>query len=149
MARSTVERTIIGLAIFGLILALYSVSLHYSPDGSSLCNISETFNCDKVNKSPWSVFLGVPVAIWGTIVYLIVFALAYRRKSIQSTLGFTNRDWWGYFLLLTTVMVLFQGYLTLAEVLWIKAYCIACVGSQIVTLSLVIVVFQQWCKAKR
>ncbi len=148
MSRSTAERVIIGLTIFGLLFALYSVSLHYSSDGSRLCNISETFNCDKVNKSPWSVFLGVPVAIWGTIAYLIVFALAYRKKSIQSALGFTNRDWWGYFILLTTAMLVFQGYLTLAEVLWIKAYCIACLGSQATTLGLFIASFIQWRTAK-
>ncbi|MBU4035957.1 MAG: hypothetical protein KKA35_05965, partial [Proteobacteria bacterium] len=35
----------------------------------SFCAISKAINCDTVSQSPYSVFLGVPLAIWGVAGY--------------------------------------------------------------------------------
>jgi uncharacterized membrane protein len=139
MARHKRDIALLIVALLGIAFSLYAITLHYSPDPHSVCNINETFNCDKVNKSPWSVFLGVPVAIWGAISYLFVFLIVLKKKAIKHALDFTDRDFAQYFLLLVAVMFLFQLYLTLAEIFWIHAYCLVCLASQVCTLLLLLV----------
>ncbi|MBU3949567.1 MAG: hypothetical protein KJ826_15285 [Proteobacteria bacterium] len=39
----------------------------------SFCAISKAINCDTVSQSPYSVFLGVPLAIWGVAGYCFCF----------------------------------------------------------------------------
>jgi uncharacterized membrane protein len=146
--RAHSERIILILAVLGILLSLYALPLHYSSNGSRLCNISESFDCDKVNKSQWSEFLGIPVAGLGAVAYLVLFLLVLRRKAVQRSLAFTSRDTWTYILLLAIAMLLFQGYLTLAEVLWIHAYCIVCLASQAVTLVIAIMTFSLWRSAR-
>ena len=128
------EWVLIVLTVIGMIAAAYAISLHYAPAGSSFCNISDTFDCDKVNKSPWAKLLGIPVSILGLISYLGVFLLVLKRKLVQRTLSFTDKDFWQYMALIVTVMLLFQLYLTGIEIVKLHAYCIACLVSQAVTL---------------
>jgi len=46
-----------------------SVSLyhHFSTSKTSFCNFGESFNCDIVNRSSYSMLAGVPVALIGVI----------------------------------------------------------------------------------
>src|SRR5207244_11919859 len=50
---------------------------------SDLCDFGETFNCDMVNRSVYSVVMGVPVALIGVVGYLALLAMAtvYRSKA--------------------------------------------------------------------
>jgi len=130
------RKVIIIIALIGLLFSVYSITLHYAPAGSSICNVNETFNCDKVNKSPWATLFGIPVSILGTIAYLTVFLLALKQKAVLRKTGLTDKDFWGYMLLLTAIMCSFQLYLTMIEIFKIYAYCIACLGSQACTLLL-------------
>jgi protein-disulfide isomerase len=43
----------------------------------SFCAINESWNCDAVARSRWSVFLGVPVAVWGIFGYVQLAAVAF------------------------------------------------------------------------
>ncbi|RME59608.1 MAG: hypothetical protein D6780_04865, partial [Candidatus Dadabacteria bacterium] len=54
------------------VFSLYSYLENHLLGKSSLavCSISSVFNCDKVNSTPWSTFLGVPLATWGFFFYL-------------------------------------------------------------------------------
>jgi uncharacterized membrane protein len=138
------EQTLLALSLVGLLLALYAVQLHYSDTPSRFCNVGENFNCDKVNKSPWSVFLGVPVALWGAAAYLVLFVVVLKRKGIQKLLAFTDRDFWGYLLLMASIMCAFQIYLTFAEIFFIHAYCIVCLGSQAIVLGVLALTVSQF-----
>ncbi len=76
------------LSLLGLATAFELTRIHLwvhtAPDYRSFCAISETVNCDTVAESPYSVFLGVPVAAWGMLGYGIMAALAgllVRRPS--------------------------------------------------------------------
>jgi uncharacterized membrane protein len=140
-------KIILIVAFLGILLSLYSIPKHYATDSSSFCNISETFNCDKVNKSPWSIFLSIPVSILGLMSYLIVFYAALMRKRVQRQTGFTDKDFWQYFLYFTSFMLLFQIYLTMTEIFFIHAYCIVCLVSQVCTLALVYLVFREYKEA--
>lgn len=138
MKRSRAELTILVLAVIGALLAAYALALHYAPSEGSFCNISANINCDKVNKSPWAEFLGIPVALGGLVAYLLVFLLFLKRRMVQKVLSFTKKDFAQYLFYFILVMFLFQVYLTYIEVAVIKAYCLICVGSQLVVLLMLI-----------
>jgi len=75
----------LGAALAGLGAALYLVKVHGQAHSgvASFCNLSDTFNCDKVATSPYSVVLGVPVAAWGV--------LAYGAAALLAGWGLTSR----------------------------------------------------------
>ena len=68
-----------GLILVGLALSSYLTVLHikvftqasYAAD-SSVCSISEKVNCEQVAENPYSIFLGVPVSVWGMVGYLFM-----------------------------------------------------------------------------
>lgn len=136
MARRAVDWWIVGLALAGLALSLYALPLHFDGGGGSFCNVSEQFNCDVVNRSVYSTFLGIPVALLGAIAYLALAFAVLMRTRIERALAFTHRDFWQYALVFIGIMLLFQLYLTAMEVFFLKAYCILCLGSQAVLLAL-------------
>jgi uncharacterized membrane protein len=57
-------------------------------DGSSGCNISETINCDIVNKGPLSEMFGIPVALYGVLFYLLLAIVAYHIAFSQEKNNF-------------------------------------------------------------
>ena len=72
---------VIAIALVGLIASAYLAYLHYAVHTkigySSFCAYSKTVNCDTVAQSPYSVFLGVPVAVWGVLGYALVLFLSF------------------------------------------------------------------------
>lgn len=135
----------LALAVLGMLFSAYGLQLHYD-GGESVCNVNDRFNCDTVNKSSWSMFLGIPVALLGLLAYAAVFLLVLKREAVMETLAFTGRDFWLYLSLLVTLMFAFQLYLTLAEVFFIKAYCIVCLGSQAAILGLLVLSWRRVAK---
>ncbi len=49
----------------------------------SFCTVSELIDCDGVAKTNYSVSMGVPNALWGLILYLVIFMLLFVDR-IQS-----------------------------------------------------------------
>jgi len=66
------------LCVAGLVAASLALREHYREDASP-CSINEKWDCGIVNKSPFAVFLGIPVAMIGMAGYLLLGALAYLR----------------------------------------------------------------------
>jgi protein-disulfide isomerase/uncharacterized membrane protein len=69
-----VKKQIIALTVCVLSIANFIyLSLHHFElrmgisGGQSVCNISQTFNCDTAAASSFSTFLSIPVAIWGLV----------------------------------------------------------------------------------
>ncbi len=62
--------------IAGMGASVYLANQHIAVlcGDSSICSVSETFDCDKVNTSSWSELFGIPVALYGLGFY---FAVAY------------------------------------------------------------------------
>jgi uncharacterized membrane protein len=140
MMKTKEEKTILALAFIGLLLASYAITLHFAPSTSSFCTYGPSLNCDKVNKSEWATVLGIPVAIFGFIAYLFVFMAVLKRKQIEKMLAFTTEDFWMYTYILVMFMFAFQLYLTFLEAFVIHAYCVVCLGSQLITILLAIFV---------
>jgi uncharacterized membrane protein len=136
MKRSKSELVILALSLVGVALSVYALTLHFAPSDSSFCNISANWNCDRVNKSEWAQFLGIPVAVLGLLGYLAVFLGFLKRRALSKALSFTDADVLMYLRWLITVMFAFQIYLTGVEIFAIKAYCIVCLASQAIILAM-------------
>ena len=120
------RQTIAVLALVGLFVALY-LWLHALGIGGPLkCG---TGGCDTVQTSRWAVFLGMPVAFYGVVGYLLILlvAIAGLRPA-----ALAQRQWSVLLAALATVGFLFTAYLTYLELFVIHAICRWCVGSAVI-----------------
>jgi vitamin-K-epoxide reductase (warfarin-sensitive) len=112
---------IAGLALAGVAVSSLSLYQHFSRSKTSFCDLSQSFNCDLVNRSQYSTFHGLPVAGIGILGYLLILALAtlYRKKAETPVV-----------LLATSIAgTAFALYLTYLEGYVIHAWCILCLSS--------------------
>ena len=125
------------LALVGLFVALY-LWLHALGFGGAIkCGASG--GCETVQTSPWAVFLGLPVALYGVVGYLavLIVALASLRPAALPRPG-----WDRLVLGLSSIGVVFTAYLTYVELFLIHAICRWCVGSAgIITLIWIVSLF--------
>ena len=138
----TLTKVIIFLAIIGIFVSLYLVYLHYTPSGSSFCNINEKFNCDVVNKSVYSEFLGIPVAIIGFMGYLsfivigVAFLAGYDWSIIHPKLRPKHLNW--LLLAFGVTGFIFSLYLAYIEEFVLHTWCIMCIVSLILITTILI-----------
>jgi len=115
------------LTICGILISLYLSISHYRVytdiGYSSFCAISKAINCDTVSQSPYSIFLGLPVAIWGIIGYFILLITLFLSFDVKSkkisnfpTLFFIG-------LVFSFISVLFGAI----SAFKIHSYCIMCI----------------------
>jgi vitamin-K-epoxide reductase (warfarin-sensitive) len=126
------------LALAGMFVSSISLYHHFSKSKTSFCDIGQSFNCDLVNRSQYSVFHGIPVALLGILGYLLILSLAtvYREKAETP------------FILagVTLAGLGFALYLTYIEAFVLHAWCILCLSS--LTLITVAGVLSLWSAAK-
>jgi uncharacterized membrane protein len=121
------------LALAGIFISLYLTLYKLGIIGELSCSIG---SCETVNTSTWSRFLGLPVAAWGLLFYIDVFAVAligtfprFEDEPVLSVILVAE----------AAIGVLFSAWLTYLELAVIHAICIWCVTSAvIVTLILVV-----------
>ncbi len=109
------------VALAGALVSSISLYQHFSRSKTSFCDINVTFNCDLVNRSPYSTFLGVPVALIGVLGYLLILALAtvYREKA-ETPVMLT---------IVSAAGLGFALYLAYIEARVLGAWCILCLAS--------------------
>jgi uncharacterized membrane protein len=84
------------LALVGLALSIELCFVYYNANFAvdakpSICAINAKMDCDGVAKTSYSQFFGVPLALWGVILYLFFLFMTYvdKIKNIKF-LGFLN-----------------------------------------------------------
>lgn len=113
----------IGFAVFsilGFLDAAYLTAEHYF--GLPLpCSIFQ--GCEKVTTSPYSMFAGIPVALFGAVYYLavIILTVLYFDTGKTRLLSFLGR-----FVFLGLAASLYFLYI---QLFIINAICIYCLGS--------------------
>lgn len=117
------EGTLRGLATFlatlGLAIATY-IAIADSGGGSPVC-VGGSHGCETVADSSYSHLLGVNVAIFGVVGYLLLLASALLRGDGARMAGFA----------ISLVGFGYSVYLTYLELFQIEAVCQWCVGSAI------------------
>lgn len=114
------------LALAGIFISVYLTLYKLGMIGELSCSIG---SCETVNTSKWSRFLGLPVAGWGLLFYIDVFAVALvgtmRRFESEPVISLV-------LVAEAAVGVLFSAWLTYLELGVIHAICIWCVTSAVI-----------------
>ena len=114
------------LALAGIFISLYLTLYKLGVIGELSCTLG---SCETVNTSKWSRFLGLPVAAWGLLFYIDVFAVALvgtmPRLETEPLISLV-------LVAETAVGVLFSAWLTYLELGVIHAVCIWCVTSAVI-----------------
>ena len=109
------------LSLAGVLVSAVSLQRHYAKSATALCDFSQKFSCDIVNRSEYSTVEGIPVAGIGVAGYGVLFILATFWKSRAET---PNR------LLAAAIAGLaFALYLTYIEAYELMTWCILCLLS--------------------
>ena len=109
------------LALAGILVSSFSLYHHFSKSKTSFCDIGQSFDCDLVNRSQYSIFHGIPVPLLGILGYLLILSLAtvYREKAeTPFILDGVAVGGFGFAL-----------YLTYIEAFVIHAWCVLCLSS--------------------
>ena len=122
------------LALIGLGVALY---LSYVEVAQVEAVCGPVGACNIVQSSPYSLLLGIPVAVLGTLSYLVVFALWIGQRSLPDRLSALIVP---SLVILTIFGTGFSVYLTVLELFAIRAICAWCLSSAVVTTLLMILV---------
>lgn len=80
------------LALIGLALSIELCIVYYNANFAidatpSICAISDKMDCDSVAKTSYSQFLGIPLSLWGVLLYLFFLFMTFIDK-IQNIKGF-------------------------------------------------------------
>jgi len=124
------------LVLAGFLTALYLSVSHYRVYTdivySSFCAISKSINCDTVSQSSFSVFLGMPVPIWGSIGYLfliLLFPFLFHKKNTEKRL-------WSLFFCIVSLFFIYSLVLALISTFYIHSYCLMCILSYAINFAL-------------
>lgn len=124
------------LAVCGIVTSSLALREHYRT-GFSPCSINARWDCGIVNKSPYAMIWGIPVADIGIAGYLLLGILAWRRA-------------YRVMFALAIAALAFSLYLAHIEATILGVWCIYCVISlgiiSLMTLLLLITVIVQMFK---
>ncbi len=115
------------LTICGILVSVYLAVSHYRVytdiKYSSFCAVSKAINCDTVSQSPYSIFLDVPVPIWGIIGYiffLLTLLVSYHNRSQKLSAFMT-------YIFITAIFSFISIFLGILSAVKIHSYCIMCI----------------------
>jgi vitamin-K-epoxide reductase (warfarin-sensitive) len=139
MSRATPRHLMLAIAALALAgTGVSSVSLyhHYGSTATSYCDIGENFNCDIVNRSTFSTIAGVPVALIGIAGYLAMLTLAtlYRNHAGSAAMLAIG----------SLAGLAFASYLTYIEGFVLAVWCILCLSSLALVLSIAVLSSVLW-----
>ena len=106
-------------------LAIHHYLIYTDIGYESFCAISKAINCDTVSQSPYSVFIGIPVAIWGLFGYclcLLLLPFAYHPDAGQKRI-------WQLFFAVSAFYSFISIILAVVSSVYIQSYCIMCIIS--------------------
>jgi uncharacterized membrane protein/protein-disulfide isomerase len=131
----------VAIAFVGLADAVYLAVSHYrvytDMGYKSFCAVSKSINCDTVSQSTSSIFLDVPVPVWGIVGYLFFLLLLLATRKTPSG---ENRLWPTLFILALCYSI-YSIVLAVISMVYIRSYCIMCIATYAVNLTLL---FYTW-----
>jgi uncharacterized membrane protein len=126
MTKNVLFAVLIGLSLLGLADSLY-LAEKATLDQPLFCNIGEGLDgCNIVAQSPYSQFLGIPLAYFGVAFYVLVL--------LATILTMVRPFEFSYHVLMivTTIGALFSVAFLFIQIVLIQALCIYCIASAII-----------------
>lgn len=113
------DNWLLGFAIAGIGLTSYLTFVAWFGESPAFCGAGS--ECDLVQQSRWSTFLGTPMAFWGLLTYAVLARFLWRLRARPSA--------WQMALLVASVGAAVSWYLTTISVFAIEATCAYCLAS--------------------
>ncbi|MBU1054755.1 MAG: thioredoxin domain-containing protein [Proteobacteria bacterium] len=112
--------------IFDSVYLAWHHYLVYTDIGyESFCAISKAINCDTVSQSPYSVLLGMPVAVWGIFSYCFCILLLPFAHHFDAE----KKRIWHLFFAVSILYSIISIILAVISTVYIHSYCIMCIIS--------------------
>jgi len=127
-AKGRPDWVVVVLALLGVGVAGYLTALKLGDNQAFLCR--DGSGCDIVQASRYSLLAGVPTALWGAALYLVIAVLAALPR--------TARRWQAAFML-ASAAVAFSLYLTYLSLFVIGATCPYCLASGVIAVLLLVI----------
>jgi uncharacterized membrane protein len=115
-----------GLVVSGVLEQVH-VATYLAPTADSFCSVNQTFDCNEVALSRFSVLLGVPMPLWGVAGFLAMLLAAWHRSKLLWPLA--------------GIATLASVGLLLEELLFVGAVCLLCEAVHVLALLLGAVAF--------
>jgi uncharacterized membrane protein len=125
-------------ALLGIGVSIYVTILHYA-HVAPVCSGGGAINCERVLTSPQSVFLGIPVPVYG-LVYFVAMLVLCVPKLWHTTL------WWVPWLRLvaSAVGIIFALRLIYEELFVIRNLCLWCTGAHVLSFVMFAIIVTGW-----
>ena len=120
---------IIGIALcieLGMIFYKTNFLSFYEP---SFCTVSELIDCDGVARTPYSVSMGVPNALWGLILYVVMLMLLFVDRiqaKFKNTIFDVFKNPRSYIAALGVISFAISMVLAFISIFEIKKICALC-----------------------
>jgi uncharacterized membrane protein len=135
--------TLMILSFLGIGVSVYVTVLHYGKI-PVVCTDTGGIDCQAVLTSPQSVFLGIPVPVYGLVFFIAAFVFSLPR------LWHTTMWWVPWVRLIgATVGILFALRLIYEELFAVKKICLWCTSVHILTFFMFVIVVTGWEDATR
>lgn len=127
-------------ALAGLGICLHLYSLHVALllgeiKGGVLCGTENGLGCHAVAASPYSIFLGLPLATWGAMFYSAIIILGLGGIIFRRDSGPAFFRW---ALVLAVLGLAFDLYLAHAMLFRIRAVCWLCIATYFINIAIII-----------
>lgn len=136
------KRYLIGIIIaaaIGFGLSAELLRIHYSaianPDFDAACHISETVDCVSIATTRYAVFFGIPNALLGLLIYLLLAGLAWLQIRPVHPIFQHGRN---AIFLIAVWDAAYSVYLALISSLVLKTLCPYCTGLYVVNLAILV-----------
>jgi uncharacterized membrane protein/protein-disulfide isomerase len=161
MTKGTTRALLLAFCLLGLAASAGSAFEHYrmisDPTHTSFCNVSETVNCENVYKSAYGAVAGVPVAVFGTIFFVLATLLAWSLPvrpepspvshpgKGKTTAPVTARSasegsaTGGYLFVLSTLALAATLYFAYVSFFVLKTVCLLCVATYVAVIGLFVI----------
>ncbi len=116
---SGLDVVLLVLAGIGILLTSYLTYVAWFEAHSAFC--SEGSGCDLVQASRWATLLGIPMAFWGWLTYVMLAYVIWRAKR--------KPGGWTVVVFVAVCGFAISAYLTTVSVLEIEATCPYCLAS--------------------
>jgi uncharacterized membrane protein len=130
-------------SVVGIGISIYVTILHYA-HVAPVCSGGGAINCERVLTSPQSVFLGIPVPLYGLLFFVAMFVLCIPKLWLTTV-------WWVPWLRVaaSAVGIIFALRLIYEELFVIRNICLWCTGAHIVAFFMFVVIVTGWEDATR
>jgi len=131
---SGLDVVLLVLAGIGILLTSYLTYVAWFEVHPAFC--SEGSGCDLVQASRWATLLGLPMAFWGWLTYVMLAYVIWRAKRKPGS--------WTMVVFVSVCGFAISAYLTTVSVLEIEASCPYCLASfAIMTTMMILTVLRQ------